>query len=269
MTKKLLALFLGISLAAGTSLYALATLEDEAAVSGDSGTSLLGVRRDTAASSTATDGDYGTLNLDASGRLWTNGNLAGGTVAISNIAAGTVAVSNVAGGTIAVSNIAAGTIAVSNIAAGTIAVSNVAGGTIAVSSFTNIGGTVAHYYSTANANSVYWNGTTGATFTEFTIKAGPGAIKSVECDGTPNNELSFLTFYDELVGPVTVGTTFPKFQITCGGGTISGNLQVFPTSKTFGEGGVVFTTGITGAVCKNRACSSDVDTAVPVLIEYK
>lgn len=259
MTKKLLALFLVILLAAGTGLYALAALEDEAAVSGDSGNVLLGVRRDTAASSTATDGDYGTLNFDATGRLWVNGALTGGTVAISSLAGGTVAVSSVAGGTIAVSNVAAGTIAVSN----------VAGGTIGISNITNIGGTVAHYYDTANANSVYWNGTTGATFAEFTVKAGPGAVKSIECDNTVNNELSFLTLYDELVGPVTVGTTFPKLQITCGGGTISGSLQVFPTNKTFGGAGVVFTTGITGAVCKNRACSSDVDTAVPVLIEYK
>lgn len=31
------------------------------------------VRRDTAASSSGTDGDYSTLNTDASGRLWTNG----------------------------------------------------------------------------------------------------------------------------------------------------------------------------------------------------
>lgn len=46
--------------------------EDAAAGSGDSGVMVLGVRRDTAASSSGTDGDYSTLNLNASGRLYTS-----------------------------------------------------------------------------------------------------------------------------------------------------------------------------------------------------
>lgn len=46
--------------------------EDAAHSSGDTGTLALAVRRDTAASGTSADGDYGTLNTDASGRLWVN-----------------------------------------------------------------------------------------------------------------------------------------------------------------------------------------------------
>lgn len=46
--------------------------EDTAHASGDTGTLALAVRRDTAASGTSADGDYGTLNTDASGRLWVN-----------------------------------------------------------------------------------------------------------------------------------------------------------------------------------------------------
>lgn len=46
--------------------------EDTAHVTGDIGTEILAVRRDTAASSTVTDGDYATINTDSTGRVWTN-----------------------------------------------------------------------------------------------------------------------------------------------------------------------------------------------------
>lgn len=48
----------------------LAKAEDAAASSGDAGIVALAVRRDAAASSSGTDGDYSTLNVDASGRLY-------------------------------------------------------------------------------------------------------------------------------------------------------------------------------------------------------
>jgi hypothetical protein len=44
--------------------------EDAAHTDGDEGVVILGVRRDTAAVGSGTDGDYSTLNVDASGRLW-------------------------------------------------------------------------------------------------------------------------------------------------------------------------------------------------------
>jgi hypothetical protein len=44
--------------------------EDAAAANLDKGVFILGVRRDTAASSSGTDGDYSSLNLDNAGRLW-------------------------------------------------------------------------------------------------------------------------------------------------------------------------------------------------------
>jgi hypothetical protein len=46
--------------------------EDAAHVSGDVGTLALAKRTDAAAVSSGTDGDYSTLNVDASGRLWVN-----------------------------------------------------------------------------------------------------------------------------------------------------------------------------------------------------
>ncbi len=52
--------------------------EDAAAASGDKGIMALAVRRDSVASSSGTDGDYSTLNVDANGRLY---------VAVNNIPA--------------------------------------------------------------------------------------------------------------------------------------------------------------------------------------
>lgn len=45
--------------------------EDSAAASGDTGDAVLGVRNDTLASQTSTDGDYGFLSIDKRGRLMT------------------------------------------------------------------------------------------------------------------------------------------------------------------------------------------------------
>lgn len=48
-------------------------VEDAASAGGETGVVMLGVRRDTAASSSGTDGDFSTLNLDSTGRLHVNG----------------------------------------------------------------------------------------------------------------------------------------------------------------------------------------------------
>lgn len=47
-------------------------VEDAASAGGEEGVLILGVRRDTAASSSGTDGDFSTLNLDSTGRLHVN-----------------------------------------------------------------------------------------------------------------------------------------------------------------------------------------------------
>jgi hypothetical protein len=46
--------------------------EDSAAAGGEDGVMMLAVRRDTAASSSGTDGDFSTLNVNATGRLYTS-----------------------------------------------------------------------------------------------------------------------------------------------------------------------------------------------------
>lgn len=49
---------------------AVSQVEDAAHVSGDKGVAILGVRRDTAASGAGTDGDYATINLNATGHVY-------------------------------------------------------------------------------------------------------------------------------------------------------------------------------------------------------
>lgn len=58
------------SVVPGTGATNLGKSEDAPHASGDVGVEMLAVRRDTAASSTATDGDYATVNTDALGHMW-------------------------------------------------------------------------------------------------------------------------------------------------------------------------------------------------------
>jgi hypothetical protein len=62
--------------------------EDGAHASGHTGTAVLAVRRDTAAVGSDTDGDYSTINVDATGRLWAHvGAIDAGTAYIGQAAA--------------------------------------------------------------------------------------------------------------------------------------------------------------------------------------
>ena len=60
------------SVVPGTTATSLGKAEDVAHASGDTGVMSLCVRRDTAATSATTDGDYNPCATDASGKLWTN-----------------------------------------------------------------------------------------------------------------------------------------------------------------------------------------------------
>lgn len=55
----------------GTQGNAEAKAEDSASANGDRGFPVMAVRQDTLSNSTSTDGDYGFLKLDSSGRLYT------------------------------------------------------------------------------------------------------------------------------------------------------------------------------------------------------
>jgi hypothetical protein len=54
----------------GTAATSLGKAEDAAHSSGDTGVAVFAVRRDTAASGAGSDGDYATINVDSSGRLY-------------------------------------------------------------------------------------------------------------------------------------------------------------------------------------------------------
>lgn len=56
----------------GTGAAKLGKAEDAAHTSGDTGVAVLAVRRDSAAVGSGTDGDYSTLNVDSTGRLYVN-----------------------------------------------------------------------------------------------------------------------------------------------------------------------------------------------------
>ena len=60
------------SIAPGTAAGHLGKAEDAAHTTGDTGVMALCVRRDTAATSATTDGDYNPCQTDASGRMWAN-----------------------------------------------------------------------------------------------------------------------------------------------------------------------------------------------------
>jgi hypothetical protein len=63
---------IGTSVTPGTGATHLGKAEDAAHTTGDVGIMSLAVRRDTAAVGSGTDGDYSTLNVNASGRLYTS-----------------------------------------------------------------------------------------------------------------------------------------------------------------------------------------------------
>lgn len=89
---------LRVSGSSGTTQYA----EDAAHTTGDQLVAMGAVRRDTAAAGSGTDGDYSTLNVDSTGRLWCNvsNTVTVGSHAVTN--AGTFAVQAAQSGTWAV-----------------------------------------------------------------------------------------------------------------------------------------------------------------------
>jgi len=122
-----------LSVVPGTGATALGKAEDAAHASGDTGLAILAVRRDAEAVSSDLDGDYSTVNVDGSGRLWTHDGVLDAALAGSELQVDVVA--SLPAGTNAIGKLAAnsgvdiGDVDVTSIAAGT----NVIGGTHDVS----------------------------------------------------------------------------------------------------------------------------------------
>ena len=120
------------AIAAGASSFV--KLEDAASADADAGVSCLTVRKNTAASTSGTDGDYQPVITDTNGAVWaslatkldsTNDSItavvASGGIASGAIASGALASGSVASGALASGSIASGALASGSIAAGAIA----------------------------------------------------------------------------------------------------------------------------------------------------
>jgi hypothetical protein len=217
--------------------------EDAAHTTADVGTVALAVRRDTAAVGSGTDGDYSTLNVNSTGRLYTSSTVdaalpAGtnniGDVDILTIAAGDNNIGNV--DVVTLPALPAGT---NNI--GDVDVLTIAAGTNAIGNVGLIGRT-----------------TGGLTIfrsidldeTEEEAKATAGQVFGWYIYNA-NAAARYVKFYNATAANVTVGTTTPVLT-----------LPIPPTSgaNVFSDVGIAFSTAITVAATTGVA---DTDTGAP------
>lgn len=95
--------------------------------------------------------------------------------------------------------------------------------------------------------------------TKVVVKAAPGQVYGWFIDN-PNDEISYVQFFDALTAGVTVGTTAPKFSI--GIPAQGGSNVAWPT-------GIEFQTGIVIAMTTGRANNTDPTNTVDYNIFYK
>jgi hypothetical protein len=206
----------------GTTQYA----EDVAHTTGDSLVALGAVRRDTAAVGSGTDGDYSTVNVDASGRVWVNAS--GAAVPVTDNA-GSLTVDN--GGTFATQATQAGT------------------WTVQPGNTPN----------TAPWLTALRSGTTGGLSafrsidldeTEEEIKATAGQVYGWYLYNT-SASVRFVKFYNATAASVTVGSTAPVLTIP---------VPATSGANVFSDIGIAFSTAITVAATTGVA---DADAGAP------
>lgn len=256
---------LRVSGSAGTTQYT----EDGASAGGESLCLMGAVRRDTAASSSGTDGDYSTLNTDASGRLHVN---VGNTVTVASHAvtnAGTFATQIDGAALTALQLLDNASIA--DDAAFTAATTGVQmGGFVADESSTDSvdegdGGAArmtldrkqivtAYVHAAAGGQTPYKN--LDCDESEDEIKGTAGKLYWVHCVNLANAK-RYLKFYNATAANVTVGTTTPvlTFPIPTQGDTNGAGFTI-----NFGAQGVQFDTALTVAATTGFA---DNDTGAP------
>lgn len=271
--------------------------EDGASAGGESLTLAGAIRRDTAASSAATDGDYATLNVDSTGRLWCN---VSNTVTIS----GTVT-ANAGSGTLAVSLASVPSHAVTN--AGTFAV-QVDGNALTAlqlidntifaddaaftvgSSSVNVAGyiadetatdsvdegdagaarmtldrkqVVAPYPHTAGGLATFMaSGSDGYSVLSAAaqaVKATAGQIYGYYIYN-PNATAHFVHFYDVAAGSVTVGTTVPLFTLT---------IPATSAANLMGTMGIAFGTAISCSATSAAGTNGSPAVGLDAVVWYK
>lgn len=192
-----------------TSGAVSSVVEDAASVGGEDGILVLAVRRDTAASSSGTDGDYSTVNTDASGRVWVNAS--GAAVPITDNA-----------GSLTVDN--AGTFAVQAAQSGTWTVQpgntpNTSAWLTSTRPGTSGGLSISHIVSAGSTNATNIKASAGQVFGWYIYNSNAAARK--------------VAFHN------TAGTP-------TAGASVVFSLVVPPTSgaNVFSEVGIAFATGI-------------------------
>lgn len=244
-------------------------VEDVASAGGEEGVLILGVRRDTAASSSGTDGDFSTLNLDSTGRLHVN---VGNTVTV-----GSHAVTN------------AGTFVVQENGAALTALQLIDDTIVADDAAFTVGTTkvsVAGFLADETATDSVDEGDTGAARmtldrkqvitpyvhaaaggwtphknldvdeTEDDIKTSPGKLGWIHVINRSTG-VRYIKFYNATAANTTVGSTTPvlSFPVPTMADTNGAGFTI-----NFGDAGTFFDTAICVAATTGVA---DADTGAP------
>jgi hypothetical protein len=244
------------SVVPGTAATNLGKAEDAAHTTGDTGVAILGVRRDTAASGADTDGDYATLNLDATGRLWAHDPIAEALLTTIDADTGGIltavqTLDNAISGTEmqvdVVAALPAGTNAIGKLAAN----SGVDIGDVDVTSIsagTNTIGDVGIKPRTSGGYTIFRS--IDLDETEEEVKATAGQVFGWYIFNAAATT-HYVKFYNATTANVTVGTTTPVLTIPVPAGG---------AANVFSETGIAFGTAITAAATTGVA---DNDTGAP------
>jgi hypothetical protein len=237
------------SVVPGTAATSLGKAEDAAHTTGDTGVAILGVRRDTAASGADTDGDYATLNLDSTGRLWTRDPLA--ITELTSIKTAVETLDNTVAGTElqvdVVAALPAGTNAIGKLAAN----SGVDIGDVDVTSIsagTNTIGDVGIKPRTSGGYTIFRS--IDLDETEEEVKATAGQVFGWYIFNAAATT-HYVKLYNATAANVTVGTTTPVMTIPVPAGSAA-NVEF--------ANGIAFGTAITAAATTGVA---DNDTGAP------
>jgi hypothetical protein len=234
----------------------LGKAEDAAHTTGDTGVAVLGVRRDTAASGADTDGDYATINLDATGRLWAHDPVAEALLTTIDADTGGILTSvqtldnAISGNEMQVDVVAAlpaGTNAIGKLAAN----SGVDIGDVDVTSIsagTNTIGDVGIKPRTSGGLTIFRS--IDLDETEEEVKATAGQVFGWYIFNAAATT-HYVKFYNATTANVTVGTTTPVLTIPVPAGS---------AANVFSEIGIAFGTAITAAATTGVA---DNDTGAP------
>jgi hypothetical protein len=234
----------------------LGKAEDAAHTTGDTGVAVLGVRRDTAASGADTDGDYATINLDATGRLWAHDPVAEALLTTIDADTGGILTSvqtldnAISGNEMQVDVVAAlpaGTNAIGKLAAnsgvdiGDVDVTSIAAGT-------NTIGAVNVKPATSGGLTIFRS--IDLDETEEEVKATAGQVFGWYIFNAAATT-HYVKLYNATAANVTVGTTTPVMTIPVPAGSAA-NVEF--------ANGIAFGTAITAAATTGVA---DNDTGAP------